>query len=566
MSHDIEQEHTDDNVGQQAGYYQGSDWSLPYVSPWSRVHADPALVGVLRHMNCSYLGQPGAPPTLLGLKQHARSLAKLIQLLEPSVASGEVDGGNNNSGDDGGGSDDRDAKRTLAAGGAFDWLADLGAPYTNDDPNHHRPLNALLNEVRGRHDIRGTTFHCPLTEVAARRPGEATLGQHYLPDVAGKPFTSHHNLVMHANECLERLDHEFSATGGLLSLIPPDDGKKDSSESEAPSAELVALKNSLLGQFLTFCQGLCVRTHEMQIQHARLLDVMAGEAVAPAQALSRAGPDARTGRAVVYPQDRWVLANAGDDVFTALHKLMDKHEVLYQQKMAEYKKAGVSGATDWELHRGGREYARGIIPLNIMTRYYRLAGSGHSTIFVIPAAEHHPNLEATRDHLERQPTVVSVVQPRWPERVSAWEARFQQQLTRATESERTAWRLRRERDEGAQQVAGLQHEVARQGRIAEAATEMLAAVRAAGNQDAEGAEGRAELERQLRAQQAQWAGRAARRREQRQARDGERYLQALQKAQRMADDINPKGEVAKYLGRVLRGEVGDDEDDGMDLS
>lgn len=541
MSHDIEQEHTDNNVEQQAGYYQGSDWSLPYLSPWSRVHADPELVSVLRHMNCSYLGQPGAPPTLLGLKQHARSLAKLIMLLEPSVTSGEVDGG--------------DAKRTLGADSAFDWLADLGVPYTNDDPNHHRPLNALLNEVRGRHDIGGTTYHCPLAEVAPRQPREGILNQYYLPGMTSKPFASHHNLVMHANECLERLDHEFSATGGLLSLIPP-----DGEEGSEPSAELVALKNSLLGQFLVFCQGLCVRTHELQIEHARLLDVMAGEAVAPAQALSRDGPDARKGRAVVFPQDRWILANAGDDVFNALHSLFDKHEVLYHQKMAEYKKAGVSGTTDWELHRGGKEYARGIIPINIMTRYYRLAGKGRSTIFVIPAAEHHPNLEATRNNIEKNPTVVSVVQPRWPERVSALESRYQQQILRATDTERDVWTLRREKAEREQQVEGLQHEVERQARIAEAATEMLVTVRAQGEEpEAQ----RAELERQLREQHENWVGRAARRREQRQARDAERYLQALQKAQRLAMEANPQGEMARHLRNVLRGT---DEDDGMELS
>lgn len=544
MSHDIEQEHTDNNVEQQAGYYQGSDWSLPYVSPWSRIHADPELVSVLRHMNCSYLGQPGAPPTLLGLKQHARSLAKLIMLLEPSTTSGEVDGG--------------DAKRTLEAGGAFDWLADLGVPYTNDDPNHHRPLNALLNEVRGRHDIGGTMYHCPLTEVAPRQPREGTLNQYYLPGMTAKPFASHHNLVMHANECLERLDHEFSATGGLLSLIPPDG--EDGSE---PSADLVALKNSLLGQFLVFCQGLCVRTHEMQIEHARLLDVMAGEAVAPAQALSRDGPDARKGRSLVFPQDRWILANAGDDVFTALHSLFDKQEVLYRQKMAEYKKAGVSGTTEWELHRGGKEYARGIIPINIMTRYYRLGGKGRSTIFVIPAAEHHPNLEATRNHIEKHPTVVSVVQPRWPERVSALEARYQQQILRATDTERNVWTLRREKTECEQQIEGLQHEVERQARIAEAATEMLVTVRAQGGEETETQ--RAELERQLRAQHENWVSKAARRREQRQARDAERYLQALQRAQGLAMQANPHGEMARYLRKVLGGAAADDDDDaGME--
>lgn len=557
MSHNIEHEHTDNNADQQAGYYVGSDWSPPYMSPWSRIHDDPGLKSVLRHMNCSYLGQPGAPPTLLGLKQHARSLAKLISLLEPSVALGVlVD-------DD---PDNGDAKRKLQAGGAFDWLADLNVPYTNDDPNHHRPLNALQNEVRGRNEISGTAYHCPLVKVPPRKPQEGTINRYYAASVAERPFHSHHNLVMHANECLERLDHEFSATGGLLSLVPPD-GEEDSE----PSAELQALKNSLLGQFLVFCQGLCVRTHEMSIEHANLLDVMAGEAVAPAQALSRDGPDARTGRALVFPQDRWVLANAGDDIFNYLHQEFDKWEVLYQQKMKEYRKVGVSGTRDWELNHGGAEYARGIIPITVMTRYYRLTGKGRSTIFVIPAADSHPGLEATRSRVEATPTVVSVVQPRWPERVSTWEAKFQQQITMATQTERDMWALRREKADGEQQLRGLRHEVERQARIAEAATEMLVSVRAQGEDPAAQ---RAELERQLRDQQKNWEGRAARRRERRQAKDADRYLQALRKAQDLAMEANPQGAVAKYLGQVLRG-AGDEadeasfrgvDDDAMDWS
>lgn len=548
MSHDLEQEHADNNVDQQAGYYAGSDWSLPYMSPWSRVHADPELVSVLRHMNCSYLGQPGAPPTLLGLKQHAQSLAKLIMLLEPSVTPVQVDGNNDK--------DNADARQKLVNGGAFDWLANLSVPYTSDDPNHHRPLNALLNEVRGRHDIGGTAYHCPLTEIPPRPPQEGTLNRYYAPDVMTKPFVSHHNLVMHANECLERLDHEFSATGGLLSLVPP-----DGDETQA-SAELTALKNSLLGQFLVFFQGLCVRTHEIQIAHAQLLDVMAGEAVAPAQALSRDGPDARKGRAVVFPQDRWVLANAGDDVFDALHRQLDRQEALYQQKMAEYKKAGVSGQTDWELHRGGTEYARGIIPLHVMTRYYRLAGKGHSTIFVLPASdEYHPGVKRTHKAVETQPSVLSVVQPRWPERVSRWEANYQRQITQATATERDVWALRRAQTDHAQQLEGLQHEVARQARIAEAATEMLVAVRAQGD---ETAAQRAELERQLRDQQANWEAATTRRRERRQAREAERYRAALQRAQTMAAEANPQGEMAAYLRKVLRGPEGGE--DGMDLS
>lgn len=553
MSHEVEQQHTDNNIGHQAGYYQGSNWSLPYMSPWSRIHTDPELVSVLRHMNCSYLGHPGAPPTLLGLKQHARSLAKLIMLLEPSVSSGEVDGSRLDDGNFG------DAKRKLGYGGAFDWLADLGVPYTSDDPNHHRPLNALLNEVKSRHDLMGTYYHCPLTEVPPRPPQEGTKNEYYASNVASMPYASHHNLVMHANECLERLDHEFSATGGILSLIPPDgEGAGEKKEHEEGSDSLAAVKNTLLGQWLIFCQGLMVRTHELQIEHAKLLDVMAGEAVAPAQSLWQGGPDGRRERALVFPQDRWILANAGDDIFNHLHDLFDQREKTYQQVMKEYKKAGTSGEIDWVQNRGGGEYARGIIPLHIMTRYYRLAGKGRSTIFVIPAAEHHPGLEWTRDGDGSGtgvagPTVISAVQPRWPERVSAWETRFKNKIADATKMGRENWTLRRDKEDGERQLRVLRHEVQRHMRIADAATEMLANVGAHGEPE----EQKEALKRELDKQRVDWEAHSAQVRERSRfladrAR-AERYQEALHKARDMASETDPTGQLAVYLLKVLSG-------------
>jgi hypothetical protein len=58
--------------------------------------------------------------------------------------------------------------------------------------------------------------------------------------------------------------------------------------------------------------------------------------------------------------------------------------------------------------------------LDITTRYYRLREDPLKTIFVIPAHAEHPGTKATRE-MEKQPTVVSVVKPIWPERASLWE-------------------------------------------------------------------------------------------------------------------------------------------------
>jgi len=58
--------------------------------------------------------------------------------------------------------------------------------------------------------------------------------------------------------------------------------------------------------------------------------------------------------------------------------------------------------------------------LDITTRYYRLREDTLKTIFIIPAHAEHPGTKVTRE-MEKQPTVVSVVKPIWPERASLWE-------------------------------------------------------------------------------------------------------------------------------------------------
>ncbi|KAK0645631.1 hypothetical protein B0T16DRAFT_428714 [Cercophora newfieldiana] len=420
-------EHEDDENGWQTGYVKGTDFSLPYYSPFSRMHGDEVASGALRHINCGYLSTPGVAPTLLALKQHAQSLCLLIQAIDPTEDSREILQGTEKGKDKEKPKDkskstskkktkspvtdeppEADSSPSYTLNDAFDFLTDLTTPYTNDDPSHHKPLTMLLNEVRSRHEGHGlTTYHCPFHAAGPPRAKAAPQ----------KPYATHHNLVMHANACLERLDHEFSSTGGILSLLP--------TRAAHDADSLAQAQNSLLGQWLLFTQTLVARTHELERAYGNALDVLAGEAAIPAQSLSEKGPDGRSGREVAYPQDKYILVNAGEDAFKHIHHLLDKQEALVQQREKGYKAAGVLGDYVWAKKRDGSYYARGLVPVNITTRYYRIMGQGHGTLFVVPAWGTLPAVGYTRE-LEGKPAVVATPMVVFPERVSELERKFKE--------------------------------------------------------------------------------------------------------------------------------------------
>ncbi|KAH6984777.1 hypothetical protein BKA56DRAFT_717343 [Ilyonectria sp. MPI-CAGE-AT-0026] len=397
----------------------GNHYATAYTSRGTHESWSPAELNVMQHMNCSYLSS-GRPPTLLALKQHAHSLTNLILRLSIATTSAAVTK-LGCAGRDGWG---------FGEHSAFDWLDNLQIPYDNKDESHHRPLPSISNCIEKDSEDKGPQQHCPLTEVQDSDPGSQKGGTQ-------RPYYTHHNLVMHANECLEILDHEYSSTGGLISILP--------TNMEHDTVELTSARNSLLGQWLLHSQHLVGRMHELEINYANALDVVEGEAMVPLQAIRRAGTDGVSqGRQIAYPQDRYVLVNAGDDVTSFLHRQLDRTEAQVDQKEQFWKISGVSGERMWHEKRGGKWYARGIIPVDLLTRFYRVAGKGHaSPIFIMPAIEQHPGVAATR-HIEQHPTVVSIATPTWPKRVSDWDRKFKERLERAKELELENQRLVRE--------------------------------------------------------------------------------------------------------------------------
>jgi hypothetical protein len=407
-----------DTTSNMDGYIIGSHFAKGYYSDFTQRTFPQNKLPLLAGLNCSYLSHPNAKaPTLVELKKHAQALCILIRHLCVTTRAGEIDGENSTARDGEHGQDNK--PRLFHENEAFDFLGNLDEPYENDDESHHLPLTNLLNMVHMQTDFHGPESHCPLREFAPTDEMD--------PPPPTRPYASHHNLLMHANECLEMLDHEYSATGGIMSILP--------SDTAADTKDMQAARNSLFGQWLCYNQHLVGRMHELEISYGRALDALAGEANVACQTAGRGFPTKDSGRIVAYPQDRWILCNAGDDVFDYLHRLMDIEEAQVDQRERQWRQAGVSGERMWNRFRGGDDYARGLVPLDVVTRFYRLKDTGRgSTIFVLPAYEFHPGCQHTH-RVETRPGVVSVPAPLWPERVSEWEARHR---TRLDEAARTS--------------------------------------------------------------------------------------------------------------------------------
>ena len=384
----------------------GNYFTGPYRSVFTLnlENTTPRVLECLKHVNCDYLSTKGLPPTLLQLKQHAQSLTVLIKHITVSTLPATIDNASIQPP-----AQDHAAAYRFLENESYDWLNDLTKPYSNNNRHHQIPLTSLLNTIERNPFTLKPIDTCPLH---AADPEKIPRNGHSLP------YATHQTLIKHANEILEMLAHEYSATGGLLSILPPDD--KEHKEDRKNAEETV------LGQFIIYAQRLVLRLHELERQYANALDVMEGEAAIPLQMLSRLGPMGRKDRLLAYPQDRFVLVNAGEDVWQFLNNELERKDVVETEYDNKWRELGVTGEKLW-TQKGTGEAARGITHLDVTTRYYRLRGSPLKTIFIIPAHQEHPGTKVTRE-MESQPTVVTVTKPVWPERVSTWEMKHRSDL------------------------------------------------------------------------------------------------------------------------------------------
>lgn len=411
-----------------SGEIKRTKFSVPYRSRFTlmKVNNNKKTLETLGHAPCSYTCTAGLAPSLLELKQHAHDLVVMIKNLTVSTMPGVIDNINIVTG-----ADIKNPEQVpfFEEGETFDFLNDLANPYAGPREGHpfapalraahEHPLTALLNVLEEK-NIPKKGEARPLQKIRNICPLHRVADLEKLPPTGQSlPYATHQSLIQHANEILELLDHEYSAKGGILSILPSKDQKADREKAES----------TLLGQMILYTQRLVQRVHDLERLYANAMDVMAGEAIVPPQTLSRLGPDGRSGREMVYPQDRFVLVNAGEDVWSHLSHEFDKKEAIDELVMESYRKIGTTGEMIWKK-RGGREMDRGITAIDVTTRYYRLRGTEKDdpkTIFIIPAWEQHPGTKVTRD-MERTPSVVSVVKPVWPERASLWEQKHRADL------------------------------------------------------------------------------------------------------------------------------------------
>ncbi|KAL2070452.1 hypothetical protein VTL71DRAFT_13478 [Oculimacula yallundae] len=385
-----------------------------YKSIFTQKPESSSVISLAPHVNCNYLSTLGKIPNLLELKRHAQSLVILIKSITMSEQAGLID--NENS--------DIVGAYPFSDGLTFDFLNNLSKPY--DGPKnaalykfHNLPLTSLINVISQETPL-GEDYESPYPTMHSV-VSQDICPLHYAVDSAGypsqsQPYATHQALISHANEVLEMIDHEYSAVGGLLGILPKEENKDQRAKAES----------TLLGQLILYVTRLVQRIHDLERLYANSLDCLASESVVPHEALSALGPDGRKGREIVYPQDRFVLVNAGENVWQFLNSEFEYREEIDERVAANYKKHGVAGEAIWE-QRGGKEMSRGITAIDITTRYYRLRGDPLKTIFVIPAHGEHPGTKSTRK-MEAEPTVVAVVKPVWPERISEWEKKHRAEI------------------------------------------------------------------------------------------------------------------------------------------
>lgn len=314
------------------------------------------------HLNCSFFSHAtGVAPNLLQLKQHAQAMCNLFKTLTAIDHQSDTDD-------------------------AFDWLEDLDTPYANLGPTHSLPLNSLRNQIAETQDsATGATIlstGCTLAEDTADR---RSLCDH----------------IEHVNDLLEYIDNETAPDGGLFSILP---------SQHDPARQLT--KDTILGQWLIYTTTLVQRVAELEAEIANSRDVLAGEATAPLQ-LSSTGRMAE-GKPLLFPQDRYVLANLTPDSWDVLNEqLAAKQEEQEATERAAAQNLHAPATKDGEQAVDPLEP---VASMDVMSRVYRIPGS--RTIFINPGYAIHPGTKATRT-METRPLVQTVVRPEVGTRTTA---------------------------------------------------------------------------------------------------------------------------------------------------
>lgn len=396
----------------------------PYAGPYNStfLQLNPDLQGLFAHLNCSFLSTRGKAPTLLELKQHAQALLVLIKHLTVAADATLVDdptgpvaialAAARHTAEEAN-KDIAEQRAADAAQGrvranlaatpaqvasirarAFDFLSDLSVSYDNSDPTHNTTLTGVLNtlEDRGSVDRRGRD-HCPL-HAAAVVANPATRGTQALP------YAETWKLIKHANELLERLDHEFSAEGGLLGMLPLDAAGHDMSKAD----DLLGAR-SVLGQWISMTRKLIVRHHELEQNLSEALNIIQGDAVVPKYLLSKIPINARQETTGVFAHQDEIVVTLADGKLNELR--------------AKFAAAEATAFDSTQHALGSGEGNQDIITITAETTYARLRQG--NTIFIAPGQV---------NDTAKRPGVIQVVKGEWPARTSLWEQKHYADLNK----------------------------------------------------------------------------------------------------------------------------------------
>ncbi|MCJ1367618.1 hypothetical protein MMC16_006752 [Acarospora aff. strigata] len=315
------------------------------------------------HLNCSYFSHwTGVAPNLLQLKQHAQAICNLIKTL--TIVDHEND------------TDD-----------AFDWLDDLDTPYTNSTTSHSLPLNSVRNQIATAQDPATGADVLMAGCTLAEDGGEVRdLGQH----------------IEHANTLLEFIDNECAADGGLLAILP---AQRDPARAQ--------IQDTILGQWLLYTTGLVQRVAELESEIVNSRDVLHGEAMVPTQ-LNSTGLMTE-GRPLLFPQDRYVLANITPDLWDVLNGQLNAKQ--WEQEDAERVAASNLHAPPTKDSPQTVDPLKPVATIDVTSRLYRIPGS--RTIFITPAHGIHPAVAPTLRNEKRPALVQTVVKPQIGTRITA---------------------------------------------------------------------------------------------------------------------------------------------------
>lgn len=214
--------------------------------------------------------------------------------------------------------------------------------------------------------------------------------------------------------------------GGLLALLPSDDGKGKEKESE----------RGIFGQWLRYTQSLVQRVAELERDAASMRELPGGGHTSHG-VCGQCTAGGKGARVSMFPEDRYVLAGLNEATWARLNEELDvTAEITAARDHRAGEKLRCRGRSEEDLIGGfeGDLGGKNLVSwVEVTSRVFRV--KGQDRVFVIPAWDVHPGAEAVRK-IENQPLVQTVARgTNQRARVTAKERNDQRKETDALKKE-----------------------------------------------------------------------------------------------------------------------------------